>query len=379
MKNLWQELKSLKGNTYFWILSFLFFLILFLFFIAPATVGNVSYRKGMKIEKELIANVIKELPMLDKEDYDRRMLTLANNPPVIPPPVKKDENGNIISPSETPPKVNLWPPQKAYPNAGAILPFNRVIAYYGNLYSKKMGVLGEYEEDIMLGKLNTEVAKWNKADPKTPAIPALHYIVTVAQGSAGADGKYRSRMPDSEIQKVFKMANKINAIVFLDIQVALSDLKTELPILKKYLELPNVHLGIDPEFSMKTMAKPGTVVGTMDGELDVNFAINYLSEIVKDKNIPPKILVVHRYTKKMLTNYAKITPTSEVQVVIHMDGWGGKDKKKGTYRNFIYPEPVQFAGFKLFYKNDTKEPNTTILTPEELLKLNPRPIYIQYQ
>jgi hypothetical protein len=242
-----------------------------------------------------------------------------------------------------------------------------------------MGVLGEYEEDTMLAKLQQEVEKWELADPETPVIPALHYIAVVAQGSAGTDGKYRFRMPDTEIDKVLKMAEKINAIVFIDIQVALSNIQTELPKFEKYLKMPNVHLGIDPEFSMKTGAKPGTVVGTMDGEADVNYSVNYLSKIVQENNLPPKILIVHRYTKKMLTNSSKIKPTPEVQVVINMDGWGGKEHKKSTYKSFVVSEPVQFTGFKLFYKNDIKEPNTVIFEPNELMQLSPIPIYVQYQ
>ena len=31
-----------------------------------------------------------------------------------------------------------WPVKSVYPLAGAILPFNRVVAFYGNLYSKKI-------------------------------------------------------------------------------------------------------------------------------------------------------------------------------------------------------------------------------------------------
>jgi hypothetical protein len=31
------------------------------------------------------------------------------------------------------------------------LPFNRIVSYYGNFYSKYMGVLGQYPEDEMLG------------------------------------------------------------------------------------------------------------------------------------------------------------------------------------------------------------------------------------
>jgi hypothetical protein len=81
----------------------------------------------------------------------------------------------------------------------------------------------------------------------------------------------------------------------------------------------------------------------------------------------------------MVTNYQNIKPLPEVQIVMDMDGWGPKAKKIGTYKQFIYREPVQFTGFKLFYKNDILEKGTTLFTPEELLKLNPRPIYIQYQ
>jgi hypothetical protein len=230
----------------------------------------------------------------------------------------------------------------------------------------------------MLAKLDVEVKKWEAGDPNTPVIPALHYIAVVAQGSPGADGKYRARMPDSEIQKVLAIAAKVNALVFLDVQVGFSNVQTEVPLLEKYLKLPNVHLGVDPEFSMKTGVRPGKVVGTLDAT-DINFVTNYLAKIVKDNNLSPKILIVHRYTQHMLTNYQEIKPLPEVQIVVNMDGWGGKAKKIGTYNSFIYPEPVQFTGFKLFFSNDTKVPGTVLMSPAELLKLNPEPIYIQYQ
>jgi hypothetical protein len=241
-----------------------------------------------------------------------------------------------------------------------------------------MGVLGQYPEDEMVSKLEAEVKKWEAADPSTPVIPALHYIAVVAQGAPGDSGKYRLRMPDSEIEKVLAMAAKINAIVFLDVQDGFSNVQTEVPLLEKYLKLPNVHLGLDPEFSMKSGIRPGKIVGTMDAS-DINFASNYLANIVKANNLPPKILIVHRYTEKMVTNYREIKTLPEVQIVMNMDGWGGQAHKIATYKNFIYPEPVQFTGFKLFYKNDVLDSGTTLMTPQTLLKLNPRPSYIQYQ
>jgi hypothetical protein len=80
----------------------------------------------------------------------------------------------------------------------------------------------------------------------------------------------------------------------------------------------------------------------------------------------------------MLTNYKRIKLCPEVQVVINMDGFGSPAKKKGTYQYFIYQQPVQFTGFKVFYKNDLVT-GGRVMRPEEILKLKPIPIYIQYQ
>jgi len=294
-------------------------------------------------------------PPLDKAKYDTLMKKLAHG----------DTTGK-------------WPVKGPYPGDGAILPFKRVVAYYGNLYSKKMGILGELPPKEMLAKLAGEVKAWQKADPGTPVQPALHYIAVVAQGDGGKDGKFRYRMPFKQIDSVLVLAKRGHAIVFLDVQVSLSNIQTELPLLEKYLAMPNVHFGMDPEFSMKDGSKPGKKIGTYDAT-DINFASNYLAGIVKKYNLPPKILVVHRFTKKMVTNYKNIKLHKEVQIVMNMDGWGEPDLKTGTYRNFIYPEPVQFTGFKLFYKNDLKKEPHHMLTPTEVLKYKPYPIYIQYQ
>ena len=273
-----------------------------------------------------------------------------------------------------------WPVKnQPYPLPGAILPYKRVVTYYGNLYSKRMGALGEYAPKEMLNMLYAEVKKWEKIDPKTPVQPALHYIAVVAAGDPGKDGKYRNRMPDKQIDSVLAISRmRKDMIVFLDIQVALSTIQEELPRLEKYLKMPNVHLGIDPEFSMKGGVLPGKKIGTYDAS-EINYVSDYLAKLVKANNLVPKIFVIHRFTKKMVTNYQNIKLRPEVQIVMHMDGWGEPELKKGTHRYFIYSEPVQFAGFKLFYKNDLKKAPNRLMTPEELMKLKPQPSYIQYQ
>ncbi len=315
-------------------------------------------------------------PVFDFVDYDRRMNLLANYP--ITPLASSSEGISTTDATSTPVEKNPWPTKAPYPRVGAILPFKRVVAYYGNLYSKGMGILGEYPPEEVLRRLDVEVERWELADPETPVQPALHYIVATAQESKGVDGKYRFRMPATEIDKVLAMAKKRDALVFLDIQVGLSNLQSEIPVLEEYLKLPNVHLGVDPEFSMKAGDRPGTVIGTFDA-VDINYATDYLANLVKENNLPPKILIIHRFTRPMLTNYRSIKLLPEVQVVVDMDGWGAPAKKIDTYQGFVAGEPVQFTGFKLFYKNDLKQTPNRLMTPAELLELQPRPIYIQYQ
>ncbi len=317
------------------------------------------------------------LPPLDTVAYDKKMLALAHVA-TSSPWYNYFLTGEMPTGTTTVFKKQAWPVKAAYPNPGAILPFKRVIAYYGNFYSKNMGVLGQYPEEEMLAKLRAAVAQWEAADPSTPVVPAIDYIVITAQGSAGKDGKYRLRMPDDQIDKAIRLADEVNGIVILDVQVGLSNLQTELPVYEEYLAKPNVHLAIDPEFSMKSGAKPGYEIGTFSSS-DVNFAAQYLAGLVQKNNLPPKILVIHRFTQGMVTGYKNIKPLPEVQIVMDMDGWGFGAKKINTYKTVITPEPVQFAGFKLFYKNDIKPPSTRLLTPQEVLSLTPAPVFIQYQ
>lgn len=271
----------------------------------------------------------------------------------------------------------VWPVPGPPPLPGSILPAKRIVAYYGNPFSKRMGALGEYPKDEMLSRLDREVAAWNRADPSTPVVPALHLITTVAQGDSGKDGRYRMRHSDALSEKVYGWAKERNALLFLDVQVGLSTIQQELPRLEAFLSRPDVHLGIDPEFSMKDGTRPGKKIGTYDAA-DVNWAIDQLARIVTEKKLPPKILVVHRFTRPMLTNADKIKRDPRVQVVIHMDGWGPPSLKRDSYAAYVYAEPVQFTGFKLFYKNDIKY-GGPMMTPAQLLALTPKPLYIQYQ
>ncbi|MCG2780682.1 MAG: hypothetical protein L6264_07015 [Weeksellaceae bacterium] len=287
---------------------------------------------------------------IDTADFNKRILALSNS----------DTSGR-------------WPVKAPYPLPGALLPYHRIVAFYGNLYSTRMGILGELPRKEMLAKLEGEITQWKAVDSTVETIPALHYIAVTAQGAPGKNNMHRLRMPFHQIDTVISWAKPINALVFLDIQVGHSSVKAEVTELVPYLSMPNVHLGIDPEFSMKNGERPGSKIGYFNAA-DINDAIDILADLVRKNKLPPKILVVHRFTQAMVKNYKEIKTVPEVQIVMNMDGFGSKSLKKDSYVSYIYREPVQFTGFKLFYKNDAK-----LYTPEELMKFTPIPIYIQYQ
>jgi hypothetical protein len=291
--------------------------------------------------------------------------TRPSGQPSAPPPL-----GPSAPPRGTTPAG--WP-SGPEPLPGAILPAKRIVAYYGNPLSKRMGILGELQPDSMMASLRQRAAEWQAADSSRGVQPALHLIATVAQGYPGRDRKHRLRMSDSLIERVAGWAESNGWLLFLDVQVGHSSMEAELPRLAPWLARPYVHLGLDPEFAMKDGTVPGRKIGTIDA-VEVNYAIDLLGGIVDSLGLPPKVLVVHRFTQRMLTGHDRIRLNPRVQVVIDMDGFGDRPLKRSVYRDFIVREPVQFTGFKLFYKNDKP-----MMTPDEVLTLSPNPLYIQYQ
>ncbi|HEY6020897.1 MAG TPA: hypothetical protein VIY48_13655, partial [Candidatus Paceibacterota bacterium] len=220
------------------------------YFVMPALL-SVSYDGSAQVATSTNAKITTPqqpvIPSLNTADYDKRLLALAHVATSSP---WYTAYLNNTTASTTIPRP-IWPKRQPYPvDSRALLPFNRIVAYYGNFYSKGMGVLGEYDETTVLAKLKDAAAQWAAADPTTPVVPAIEYIDVTAQGSAGKDGKYRARMPDNQIDKALDMAHKVNGIVILDIQVGLSTVPDELALLKDYFAKPDVHLALDPEFDM---------------------------------------------------------------------------------------------------------------------------------
>jgi hypothetical protein len=250
---------------------------------------------------------------------------------------------------------------------------HRLVGYYGHPWDERMGILGEYQPKELMRLLKDQTAAYSAADPDRPAVPMIELIASVAQRDPGPDGLYVAQTPKEEIETYSKLAKENDALLMLDVQLGRATVMQEVEILRPFLELPHVHLAVDTEYSVEEGQVPGVDLGTVDGP-EIQEAVEYLDRMVAEKNLPDKILMVHQFEDGIVTNKEAIQPTDNVEVVLHADGFGGPEAKFTKYRQLVRDQPIQYGGFKVFYRQDVP-----VLNPEQVLVLDPAPAVITYQ
>jgi len=250
----------------------------------------------------------------------------------------------------------------------------QVIAYYGYPGNRWLGVLGEFDSYERLGASLQEMADaYDEVNGNRQAVGALHLIAAVAQDSPQADGSHLYRMPGELIQQYVAIAEIYDFIVFLDLQIGTSDVASEVQRILPYLTHPRVHLALDPEWTMPPGVTPGTFIGSMDASA-INTAQQMLQEVVDETRLPSKILVVHQFTESMITNKALIERLPGVDLVVDMDGFGGREIKLQHYQWYVVDQGAPHGGMKLFFDEDID-----MFQPADMMEIVPQPDYVQYQ
>lgn len=249
----------------------------------------------------------------------------------------------------------------------------QVVAYYGNPLSSTMGVLGEYQGDELIQRVKAQAAKYQALNPDKSVVAALHLVYAVAQARPGPEGTYLNHMPDEMVEQFIELTRANNMLFFIDLQNGRADPVAEAAQVQSWLRNEHVHLAIDPEFTYAPGETPQEDIGEIDGAT-INQIQDLLQQTALDARVGNKILVVHQFRPDMITNKMTIAKRERVDVVIDMDGWGGKEAKLSKYQAHITNEPLQFAGIKLFYRWDAP-----MLSEAEVQALSPRPAYVQYQ
>ncbi|REJ09875.1 hypothetical protein [Halobacillus trueperi] len=250
---------------------------------------------------------------------------------------------------------------------------HRLVAYYGTPQSENMGILGTMEPEKLMKQLKEQAQAYSNADPERPAVPTIELITTMAQRAPGPEGTYVSKLPDEKIEEYVNLAEKHDALVLLDIQLGTDTVMNQVKSIEKWLKHPNVHLAIDTEFQVDEGEVPGEDLGQVDGK-EVQKAVEYLSKLTEKNNLPDKFVLVHQFTEHVLTNKEAIQPTDHVEVALNFDGWGSSIDKMALYKKYVRDTPSQYGGFKVFYDKDQP-----VMTPKEVVKLDPSPAIVNYQ
>jgi hypothetical protein len=254
-----------------------------------------------------------------------------------------------------------------------LLPEYRILSYYGFPGEVNMGVLGEYDMQTLLDRLKAQAAEYEAVDDR-PYKLAFEVIASVAQQWEGDDGDYLAYIGEETLQEYIDFTAANDMLLILDVQFGHRTVQQELEAMEPYLKYPHVQLALDPEFAVGDGEVPGTVIGSIDAA-DVLYAQQELARISAENGIPPKLLIVHQFTDSSITNRETIAQIPGVQFVLEVDGFGTPDEKRSTFALLTGGEAFDFHGFKLWY-NGQDDP---IMTPEEVLALDPQPDLIIYQ
>ena len=255
----------------------------------------------------------------------------------------------------------------------SLLENNSVVAYYGTPRQPIMGILGEYEAETVAWLLSERAARFDALNGEAGVKPALHLVYGVAQPEAGADGLHLRYVDDRTVRQYLAVARRYGFALVIDLQIGHSSALVEAQKVLPYLNEPDVHLALDPEFALAGVAAPGARIGALPAA-DINAVQELLARVADEGGLPRKTLIVHQFEGFMLPDAPAIERRGDVDLVIDMDGYGPAEIKAVKYAEFGAAEYAPFGGIKIFLKHDPD-----VMTEQQLLDLEPRPAFFLYQ
>jgi len=270
--------------------------------------------------------------------------------------------------SERPVRVD---PPEAVPPGGFALG-NLYVSIYGHPGSPVLGVLGEQGVDETVARARRVAADY--AGLGRPVVPTFEIIGSVASAFPGSDGDYSNEFGAEKFLPLIEAAQRNGIHVIFDLQSGRSTFLQQAQENEAVLSFPHVSLALDPEWRVSSGRPGGGRVGTVDA-VEVNATVAWLDELIRRKNLPPKMVVLHQFRTTMITNKPDIPGTANCQIVMHMDGFGSLALKRGSWARMVADLPPNaLTGWKNFYDEDTPTP-----TPLETLDNEPRPMLVTFQ
>jgi hypothetical protein len=262
--------------------------------------------------------------------------------------------------------------KKELPRGGkSVFPDFRVVAFAGAPQARGLGVLGIGSPKRAAKRLRRRAKPYESGNK--PVLPAFELIATIALANPGPGGEYRRRQSKGTIRRYLRAARRARDLLVLDIQPGRSTFIEEAKKLRGFLRKPEVGLALDPEWNMGPGGVPGERIGSVGAGM-VNRVSRFMSKIVRKHDLPEKLLVVHQFTEAMIRNEGGIKAPRGVAVTLNSDGFGTPAQKRARYRDLVPRGGSKHPGFKLFFQEDTN-----LMSPAQVMGLNPRPEFVVYE
>jgi hypothetical protein len=252
-----------------------------------------------------------------------------------------------------------------------LFPDRRVVAFYGNPRDDELGALGIGTPTQAGRRLVRQARPYGRKS--RPVLPAMELISTVATAAPGPTGLYRDHVAFSTIRRYLNAARRVHALLILDVQPGRGEFGPEIERLEPFLREPDVGLALDAEWHVGADQLPGKVIGSTDADV-VNSAARFMARLVRERDLPEKLLLVHRFTNDMIARPQRLAQFPGVHTVVNVDGFGSNTVKIAKYQSFVAGTPRMGRGFKVFYKEDVKT-----MTPHQVMALTPRPDVVVYE
>ncbi len=244
------------------------------------------------------------------------------------------------------------------------------LTYYGRPNVDVMGILGEFSIEELIPRMREQADAYDEANgPELGVMPAFHLVYGMATKAPGDDESFLSYLSDEMVMSYIEAAQRENIGVILDVQIGALEPVDAVARAFKWLEYPNVHLAMDPEFAMShpEQERPGLPIGFVTAD-EVDAVQHAMRDYMRDNQIGGRrILIVHQFLLSMIQEKETLDRVYKIDLTILADGWGGPPGKVGKYNSFM-SDDLKFTGLKLFYRWDVP-----LMTEGEVLGLDRHP------
>lgn len=250
----------------------------------------------------------------------------------------------------------------------------QVIAYYGHPMSRLMGVLGETAIEVMAEQLKARAAEYDAINGEIGVAPSFHIIYGTVYEDASI-----GILREKKLIEYIEFAAEHGLEVFLDHQIGNGTVEEAIRSMLPYLRYDHVHLAIDPEWATD---KPGLEIGGVTAD-DINLAQRLMQDYLEANDLPgTRMLVVHQFNYRMIADREAVRADfPRVQLIHHADGFGTPAQKRDSWRFNVLAANMPLKGIKLFYPKSWRDGgyDDPLMSPAEVMQLEPVPVYIQYQ